>query len=314
MAVPGMQMIADWPDLRKPEHLVVEQLLDALGISPMAAPAVMEVAKRAHMLPYPPNWSEELDAASGALYFYNSMKDESSWQHPMANTYKEILSLVESMVLSRATFGNLGLRIEQELAESQKKAAADLANWVGPVEAEDGAYYYNKNTGQSEWEDPRERHRFDLQVRYELLVGFLVAEERATAAHFGNGFGQGRGGEHEVTPTLTSMASTMSSVNSLLTNSLTPPAEGIRSQGGGSASLGEESGESYWARPRPIRRGALPLPPRIMSQSAGREMSRALYVVTPHQQRYASDVLHRDGPPEAPPAAPPPRSGSHGSS
>eukprot|EP00405_Crypthecodinium_cohnii_P032963 CAMPEP_0206520988 /NCGR_PEP_ID=MMETSP0324_2-20121206/66080_1 /ASSEMBLY_ACC=CAM_ASM_000836 /TAXON_ID=2866 /ORGANISM="Crypthecodinium cohnii, Strain Seligo" /LENGTH=235 /DNA_ID=CAMNT_0054014797 /DNA_START=164 /DNA_END=869 /DNA_ORIENTATION=- len=235
MAVPGMQMIADWPDLRKPEHLVVEQLLDALGISPMAAPAVMEVAKRAHMLPYPPNWSEELDAASGALYFYNSMKDESSWQHPMANTYKEILSLVESMVLSRATFGNLGLRIEQELAESQKKAAADLANWVGPVEAEDG--------------------------------------------------------------------------NSLLTNSLTPPAEGIRSQGGGSASLGEESGESYWARPRPIRRGALPLPPRIMSQSAGREMSRALYVVTPHQQRYASDVLHRDGPPEAPPAAPPPRSG-----
>jgi len=262
---------------------------------------MLEVARRAHKMPYPPNWSEELDAASGALYFYHGLKDEASWEHPLAVTFRSVIELVEGMVASRTNLGNMAVRIEQELAERQKCAAEELADWVGPIPAEDGSYYCNNRTGESVWEDPREQHRFDLQVRYELLVGFLVAEERASAAHFGTGIGHAHR-DNDLTPTLTSLASTMSSVNSLLTNSLTPPADALRQRIGSSAISGggEESGESHWARPRPLRRGGLPLPPRavtpVAEPAAARQSSRAIYGIAPHQQRYTSDVLQQGSP------------------
>merc|ERR1719480_242450 len=108
----------------------------------------------------------------------------------MAETMGEVLRFVVAIVAERINLGLLAQRVEEELAKTQSQATEELVHWVGPISAgaEDGggAYYYNRSTGASEWEDPRERWRFDLQVRYELLVGFLVAEERAVAARFGS--------------------------------------------------------------------------------------------------------------------------------
>ena len=52
------------------------------------------MAKKAYGLPYPPHWSEELDQASGALYFYHALRDESSWQHPLTETFREVIGQV----------------------------------------------------------------------------------------------------------------------------------------------------------------------------------------------------------------------------
>lgn len=327
--VPGA--LADWPGLRRPQHLDLQQFLDVLNISPLAPPAVLEVAKRAHVIPYPPHWSEEVDVASGALYFYHELRDEASWQHPMWETMSEVLRLIASLLDERLNLGLLSQRIETVLAETQHRAAEELADWVGPISGgeDGGAYYYNRSTGLSEWEDPRERWRFDLQVRYELLVGFLVSEERAETARFGPGSEQQTKRSRmptDLTPTLTSLASTMSSVASLLDSSLTTPADVE------AAAATEANGPATWARPRPARRGGLPLPPRATTSTRSLRdggntsavaTTRALFVMPPHQQHYASKVRHQEPsspeasghparceqPPPPPPGDPPPRKG-----
>merc|ERR1719296_64602 len=185
----------------------------------------------------------------------------------------EVIRFIVSVVAERLNLGLLSQRVEAELARTQSQAAEELANWVGPIEASGadaaGAYYYHRGTGQSEWEDPRERWRFDIQVRYELLVGFLVAEERAVAAHFGAaGAEAGPPALTDLTPTLTSLASTLSSVASLLESSLTAPEAALAAQ------PAHEASATMWAQPRPIRRGGLPLPPRATQVvPTGRELS-----------------------------------------
>lgn len=324
---PGSLM--DWPGLRRPKHLDFQQFLDALCISALSPPAVVEAARRAHGMPYPPHWSEELDVASGALYFYHALKDEASWQHPMAETMSEVMRLIASLIAQRLDAGTLCQRIETVLADTQQVASEELVHWVGPIgSSEDGgSYFYNRSTGMSEWEDPRERWRFDLQVRYELLVGFLVAEERAATARFGGDADHPPRGPHtptDLTPTLTSLASTMTSVASLLDSSLTTPADAEAAV----ASADTVPGPAMWARPRANRHGGLPLPPRATSNRSLREtggstsaaVDQALFVMPPHQQQYASNVLQQEQAtrqtparqqvapqPPPPPGAPPPR-------
>lgn len=291
----GAGYLADWQGLKMPKHLDLQQFLDVLCVSPLAPPAVLEVAKRAHVMPYPPHWSEEVDAASGALYFYHGLKDEASWQHPTAEAMDEVMKLVAALVAERLNLGTLSQRIEQELARSQERAAEELAHWVGPISSGDeggAAYYYNRSTGVSEWADPRERARFDMQVRYELLVGFLVAEERAVSARFG---AEQSRPSSDLTQTLTSLASTMSSVTSILESSMVHPTDAAAAVG---ATTDEES-SGRWARPKPVRSG-LPLPPRASSSVRDGGANKALFNMPPHQQRYASDVLQQESSPESP--------------
>jgi len=278
-----VDILREWPGLQQPYHLDLQQFLDALSISPLAPAPVMEVARRAHATPYPPHWSEQLDTASGALYFYHDLQDESSWTHPMSETFREVMSLVSSFEADKTALDVLATRIEEILMEAQGRATEALAEWVGPIGGGsdgEGVYFYSRRTGQSEWEDPRERWRYDLHVRYDLLVGFLVAEERRAAKRSGP---QGLR-TPDLTPTLTSLASSMSSMASLLATAVAEPGQGEES----------EASEAYWARPRPRRQpGGLPLPPRSVGRS-GTMADRALFSMPPHQRRYASDVLQQE--------------------
>uniref|UniRef100_A0A7S4Q5Z6 WW domain-containing protein n=1 Tax=Alexandrium monilatum TaxID=311494 RepID=A0A7S4Q5Z6_9DINO len=279
----AVDIVGDWPDLQRPYCLDLQQLLDALGISPLAPASVMEVARRAHAMPYPPHWTEQLDQASGALYFYHELQDESSWHHPLCETFREVLALVGIFEAEQTSLDVMAPRIEESLAEAQERATKALAEWVGPIPAGDGTegeYFYNRTTGQSEWEDPRERWKYDLHVRYDLLVGFLVAEEKRAAKRSAP---QGLR-TPDLTPTLTSLASSLSSVASALAVAVAEP--------GGD----DSEGEGYWARPRPRRTpGSLPLPPRsTASHGGGRSQAdRALFSMPPHQQRYTADVLQQ---------------------
>eukprot|EP00933_Yihiella_yeosuensis_P034542 TRINITY_DN28016_c0_g1_i1.p1 TRINITY_DN28016_c0_g1~~TRINITY_DN28016_c0_g1_i1.p1 ORF type:complete len:310 (+),score=50.97 TRINITY_DN28016_c0_g1_i1:22-951(+) len=300
----GMAPLAEWTGLTKPHHLDFQQFLDSLSVSPLSPPAVIDVAKKAHASPYPPNWSEEVDAASGALYFYNALKEESSWQHPLTETFLEVLSLVNQLSSEELRLDELATGIESALADAQTKAALDLEGWIGPLGSEQSGdtYFYCTRTNSSCWEDPRERWKFDLHVRYDLLVGFLVSEEKNQSRR-----PQAPRG-HDLTQTLTSLASSLSSLQSTLQNSLTAPSSGEKA---GDTDDPEANG-ARWARPQ-TRRSGLPLPPRAAS---GRG---ALFSMPMHQRRYASDVLQQQEHPgacssqavgEAPPPPPvgaPPR-------
>ncbi|CAE8598708.1 unnamed protein product, partial [Polarella glacialis] len=275
------------------------------------------VAKKASITPYPPHWSEELDAASGALYFYNDVRDESLWRHPLSETFREVLEQVGQFVTERLRLDQLAARIEEVLAEIQRRASEELEQWIGPLQGGEDfsdSYFYNSQTGLSSWEDPRERWKYDIHVRYDLLVGYLVAEERVQAQSYVR---EGRQGAQDLTTTLTSLVSSMSSVNSVLANSL---GAADRATGGytGDPDDPEASG-ARWARPARRRRGGLPLPPRATASSgAGDSATRALFSMPPHQQQYASNVRGHQppdqrwpitpssGPPTMGPVSPPP--------
>eukprot|EP00747_Dinoflagellata_sp_TGD_P218072 gnl/TRDRNA2_/TRDRNA2_90367_c0_seq2.p1 gnl/TRDRNA2_/TRDRNA2_90367_c0~~gnl/TRDRNA2_/TRDRNA2_90367_c0_seq2.p1 ORF type:complete len:355 (+),score=55.28 gnl/TRDRNA2_/TRDRNA2_90367_c0_seq2:30-1067(+) len=316
----------EWTGLQRPRHLELQQLLDLLNVSPMASPAVLQVAQRAHAMPYPPHWSEEIDAASGAIYFYHMLRDEASWTHPLVGTFREVLSLVGRMAteLPVISYVELAGRVEAALTDFQQRAARELEDWEGPLDSgsavphdpahpEIRMFFYNRRTGASEWADPRERWLYELHVRYDLLVGFLVAVERGTVQAGGKppeGLGNGLGGQ--MTPTLTSLASSIGSLASSI----------------GSCELAVSSknplaaGDLTHSPPKTPRFGGLPLPPRV--SSAGND--EKLFAVTPHQSRYAADVRKqmpapteawagKSSPvpaPQLPPPPPPPPSGASG--
>jgi len=300
--------LEEWPGLQKPCQLDLQQFMDALGVSPLASPAVLQVARRAHGTPYPPHWSEELDAASGALYFYHDLRDESSWQHPLVDCFREVLELVGGVVAERMGIEDLAGRIEGALLEAQQRAVEELSSWEGPISygniitggtggsgagsaaAAGGAaagaaapeplrvYFYNRSSGQSSWEDPRERWQYDLRVRYDLLVGFLVAMEKGSTA------AAQPLRTPDITTTLTSLASSMTSMASTLSNAVIPAA--------GTGVDGEASEER--APPRTPRFGALKLPPRAVRPTAGgSKKDDSLFSMPPHQQRYTADVLQQ---------------------
>lgn len=265
----------EFEDLEKPQLLDHAQMLVALGVSPWAQPAVLQVVRRAHGTPYPPHWSEELDAISGALYFYHALRDEACWEHPLTPTFREVISIVEHCTANHLYGQALSQQIEGVLASAQELASEELSHWVGPLGAEEPAldgepcvYYFNHKTGRSSWDDPRERHQYELHVRYELLVGFLVSEERGEVRAQGLQ-------DTELTATLTTLASTIGSMVSTMSQPL--PTELPASRG---VSTGP---------PATPRFGGLKLPPKATDNNAG----QALFTMPPHQQRYASQLQHR---------------------
>lgn len=271
--------LREWPNLQQPRLLDQQQLLHALGVSPLAPAAVLQVLRKMHDTAYPPNWSEEMDAASGALYFYHALRDEAAWQHPLAGTFREVLDVVQRLAAERPSTQELSDRIEACLQETQQRAAEDIRDWVGPLggEAVDSGdvdpYYFNQRTGESAWEDPRERWQYDLQVRYDLLVGFLVAEEKEAVR--ANGLQ-----ESGLTHTLTTLLSTVGSMASTLETPLATTIE-----------VGP-AGEARDAPPPSTPRfGGLRLPPRATAaRGEGGVGETALFSLPPHQQRYASGM------------------------
>eukprot|EP00929_Paragymnodinium_shiwhaense_P121343 TRINITY_DN93542_c0_g1_i1.p1 TRINITY_DN93542_c0_g1~~TRINITY_DN93542_c0_g1_i1.p1 ORF type:complete len:347 (-),score=60.28 TRINITY_DN93542_c0_g1_i1:39-1010(-) len=303
----GGAPIRDWPDLQHPRLLDLQQFLDCIPVSPLAPAAAQQLARRAYATAYPPHWSEELDAASGALYFYNYLMDESSWEHPMVETYREVILFVTSLLArlpaDHLCLDELVLEIEQSLMESQQQAVKDLAEWVGPLSGgASGQYFHNRQTGESSWADPRERWQYDLQVRYDLLVGFLVAEEKGRTAEAPAPVLSSGSKSRDITTTLTSLASSMVSVASTIFDAMPAP---------GQVQPGNDEG-SRWAEPRshPRSRGSLALPPRATGHM-GRG-GATFY----QQQRLESFMENQRSPgspdcagsPSRPPPPPPPTS------
>lgn len=277
----GGAQLRTWPDLQQPKLLDVQQLVGALEISPLAPAAAQEVARRTHTIAYPPNWSEELDGASGAIYFYHRLRDEASWEHPLTKTFKQVISAVIRLATAEHLRPQeLAEQVEMCLVEAQNQAVAELQDWVGPIEdgSTDGPYYYHCLTGESSWEDPRENWQYDLQVRYDLLVGFLVAEERRRVPPATHEFAAPV--TQEITATLTSLASSMNSMASTVIDALQ------------AAEVSGSAAEVRWAKPRRSRRieGSLPLPPRVAVEQEPHSLFTPIKVFVQPAKQDTDDV------------------------
>lgn len=259
----------------KPQLLDRQQFLDALGVQPLAPPAVLRVAEKCFQEAYPPGWSEEVDPVSGALYFFHGLSDEASWRHPLEKTFREVLEFVEKAIGIAVV--TLAERIDTHLQQAQARASDDLEGWTGPHGGwtEDERYFYNTKTQVSSWEDPREPWQYDLHLRYALLLGFLVEQEQAAMAD--NTCLETMSAE--LTKTVSTLASTITALSSSLENSLLANTQSLPRA-------------STPAQPQQKSLGKkMPLPPKI-SAAEGSKM----FSMPRHQQQYQQRILqYRDG-------------------
>ena len=89
------------------------------------------------------NWEECTDS-NGQTYYYNTITAESQWELPVRglNTKIKLLKAVS-------------MREENRMSSSSAKTAPSLPEyWEICHDEEENTYYYNSNTGESQWEYP----------------------------------------------------------------------------------------------------------------------------------------------------------------
>lgn len=133
----------------------------------------------AYGLPLPPPWTEEVDSR-GIVYFWNGLRAEASWTHPMLRTFQETLLAAARITQSASSMESATLAISAYLKQAEAQAMQSLRGWTGPhhvyrPEGDDrnSEFFFNQVTGESSWENPLEMPRYELQAQFQLLVRFL---------------------------------------------------------------------------------------------------------------------------------------------
>jgi hypothetical protein len=67
----------------------VHEFARYLGIDPTQDAALLWIALEARAAPLPPPWAEHVDDASGRRWFFNPVTQENSWEHPLADVYRQ---------------------------------------------------------------------------------------------------------------------------------------------------------------------------------------------------------------------------------
>jgi|EP01047_Picozoa_sp_COSAG01_P067638 hypothetical protein len=81
-------------DDAEPDALEIVQFARYLGMDPIEDCAFLWIAEQALVAPLPDDWSEHMDA-EGNVYYYNVVTDESSWEHPMDQYYRNLFLKVQ---------------------------------------------------------------------------------------------------------------------------------------------------------------------------------------------------------------------------
>jgi len=157
------------------------RFLELVGLSKEDAPEVLVAARAARNMPLPDFWTEGVDKEYGLAYYYNVQSDENTWDHPLIPTYREVLAFIKNLVAEALQPKALADRMQVALNEAHQKYLQELEHWQGPIvrpgEVEGQPFFFNTQTGESEWRDPSERLQHDVKMRFDLLMGFLMAEE-----------------------------------------------------------------------------------------------------------------------------------------
>lgn len=154
----------------------------SLGADLERHPDMLWLVRQAFSSPLPAAWSEHEDA-SGRIYFFNSVTQESSWTHPRDEVFREIIQLIKAIRKEGLPVERRVARIQEHLEVVQRRATESLINWSGPYPSELGQYYHHGPSGASIWENPVDDWQNELALRHRALCWFLLPEEwRSDAA------------------------------------------------------------------------------------------------------------------------------------
>eukprot|EP00930_Biecheleria_cincta_P082493 TRINITY_DN72216_c0_g1_i1.p1 TRINITY_DN72216_c0_g1~~TRINITY_DN72216_c0_g1_i1.p1 ORF type:complete len:1544 (-),score=413.28 TRINITY_DN72216_c0_g1_i1:49-4611(-) len=151
---------------KRKQASVVEMLdyVKSLDIDPIKEADMLWIAEEAFNASLPPAWTEHQDE-QGRIYFHNTATGESTWRHPMDDLFKEIVEYQRRVVNTGGFW-----QVEDEIAEQEELIRRDLADWM-ELFAENGEkFFYNKQTEESRFDDPRMAVYHHLYARIKMVA------------------------------------------------------------------------------------------------------------------------------------------------
>ena len=143
-----------------------------------ADPNILWVVHQAFHSPLPASWTEHVD--EDRVYYHNSATGVSAWNHPMDSVYRDLIQLIKKLRLGqRKDEKDLDERcaqaVQDHLLEVHTRFVADLGDWSGPFQSEDGdEYYFNERTQISTWVNPLEECQDEMSIRQAVLSRCLL--------------------------------------------------------------------------------------------------------------------------------------------
>jgi hypothetical protein len=145
------------------------------------------VVQEAFNAPLPASWTEHTDAED-RVYFFHEATNQSTWEHPMDNVYRELLGCIHD-VTSRAhplaEEERLSF-IQDHLRQVHQRALEKLEGWSGPYTSDAGEYYYNEALKVSTWESPLMEWEQELTIRHSVLCRCLLPDYATMSSSDGN--------------------------------------------------------------------------------------------------------------------------------
>eukprot|EP00931_Biecheleriopsis_adriatica_P065893 TRINITY_DN40346_c0_g1_i1.p1 TRINITY_DN40346_c0_g1~~TRINITY_DN40346_c0_g1_i1.p1 ORF type:complete len:349 (-),score=60.41 TRINITY_DN40346_c0_g1_i1:48-1031(-) len=181
-SLPALPEDAEVGDGRREEADFL-QYSQTLGVDLTQHGDLLWAVQEAFNAPLPMSWTEHTDD-EGRVYFFNESSNQSTWEHPMDQVYRELLSIVqrsrEADVLSSEEA--VAAVVQAHIKEVHQRAIRGLEDWSGPYASEEGEYYYNNRLKVSTWDCPLTEWEQELMTRHSLLCRCLLAPGRIVAA------------------------------------------------------------------------------------------------------------------------------------
>jgi hypothetical protein len=138
--------------------------LQVLGIDAVKDSQFLWIAEEYLIAPLPVSWSQHHDDV-GTPYYYNQGTGESTWVHPLEEVFATAV-VHQRQALDDGGFWN----IDDHLAELEDHAREDLQHWMEIHDAHGVQLFYNKQTEQCTYADPRLAQYNTLYARIKLVA------------------------------------------------------------------------------------------------------------------------------------------------
>eukprot|EP00400_MALV-I_sp_L67-5_P000207 gene207-655_t len=107
------------------------------------------IAEQAFQAEAPPIWSSEIDRL-GRVCYYNKATGESTWEHPMHETFKTVVTWFRE-AKAEGGFWNIDKRLKALEIEIRN----EMENWCEQIDDHGEKFYLNTKNGDSSYVDPR---------------------------------------------------------------------------------------------------------------------------------------------------------------
>mmetsp|Transcript_50768 Transcript_50768/g.147368 ORF Transcript_50768/g.147368 Transcript_50768/m.147368 type:complete len:918 (+) Transcript_50768:52-2805(+) len=149
---------------RQADVIEMFSFFQEMGIDPVKESEMLWIAEEAFHAPLPPGWTEHIDEL-GRAYFHCAATGESAWQHPMDSLFREVVNYYRRI----QEVGGFWT-VEDELAELEEQIRRDLADWMELFDEHGEKFYYNRQTEESRFDDPRNAVYHSLYTRIRMVA------------------------------------------------------------------------------------------------------------------------------------------------